>query len=50
VSTLIVAGIWALVCLFICLFVHGAKRARRTGKWTEEARRNVKWPVRGEME
>jgi hypothetical protein len=45
-GTLIVALIWALSCAGVWVFIHGAKKARRTEHWIEEARRNVKWPAK----
>ncbi|SAL26204.1 hypothetical protein [Caballeronia telluris] len=47
-ETLLVALVWALCCAAVCVFIHGAKKARRTRSWVDEARRNVKWPARTE--
>jgi hypothetical protein len=40
-----IIAIWLFVAFLVCLFVHGAKKTRRSEKAIAEARRNIKWPA-----
>lgn len=37
--------IWIFFALLVCVFVHGAKRAKRSMDAVDEARRSIKWPA-----
>lgn len=42
---LAIAAIWIFFAVLVCVFIHGAKKAKRSMKAIDEARRSIKWPA-----
>lgn len=42
---LAIAVIWIFFATLVCVFIHGAKKAKRSMKAIDEARRSIKWPA-----
>ena len=37
--------IWLFFAFLVCVFIHGAKKAKRSMDAIDEARRGIKWPA-----
>jgi hypothetical protein len=42
---LAIAAMWIFFATLVCLFIHGAKKTKRSMKAIDEARRGIKWPA-----